>query len=273
MIFNEEHKLFLMNNYSKMGPKYCYEMLKVGDIKSITSFANRIGLKREKYDWISDFWPISPKSAYTLGFITGDGCIELRNNVPVQMFIGISKNDGDHLYNNCFNFTKWNIYYPKRQKNQQKQVKFAIHNKELCTKFVELGLHTKSKTFPIKLLSEIPEELQHYFLLGFFDADGSISYRNKSLQPTIKFAGPYDFDWSIIQKMIKHISPEIESYVSIYKHVIKNHKHSQLAIHKNIHCYKIYKYWYKNYHNDSIGLKRKHDKFLPLVNKMQNLNH
>lgn len=195
----KQEKQFLIDNYSTKGIDFCSEYLNIPR-KSLVKSANYLGLKLEKYNYIKDFYPITPKSAYALGFINGDGYLGDDGSISIEINI----NDGIELQK-IFNFTKWRTY-TRQRKNWQEQIKFNITSIDLYYWFIKHKFN--KKTYQLPDINFIPEEYIHLFILGLFDADGSIMLKKK-YYGTFQISSNYDYDWSGLINILNPIVNKI----------------------------------------------------------------
>lgn len=194
--------------------------------------------------------PFSPKSVYTLGFISGDGHISSKTNAITIEF----KTEDAEDIDNILMFTPWKKYY--RQREHWKQTtSYHICNDILNKWLRDFGFVNKSYIMP-SIVNIIPEDLLHYFLLGLFDADGNINVRKiyRKHYGKLSISSTKEYLW--------------DDLLSIYEDKIG----VKFLIYRTSHCstinlsdresvFKFYDYLYQNYDKDQIGMTRKHDKF------------
>lgn len=123
----------------------------------------------------------SPEKAYILGFILGDSCISDRNIEitlsieDMEILTFIQKNIGG-----CFR----NYYDMNKEKRKFPKSKMIVGNKPILNdlKTKSGGNLKEDRHIPV-----ISEKLERYLLLGFFDAEGCVTYgkrkdRNRTWQ-------------------------------------------------------------------------------------------
>ena len=213
-----------------------------------------------KYDYIKDFFPITEKSAYTLGFIFGDGYLQYRYDNYRMLEIMIVSSDGIEL-EKTFDFTNWKSQIKQRE-NRKEQIRFYINNTELCKHLAKLGFKDKSKIFP-DITKFIPDKYIHIFLQGYIDADGSIFM--KKCGSIFHITSGLDFDWTNLLKLIHTKVNNLTSF-KIFKH--KNNKGyglSRIVCQHSKQNVKFLDYIYQD--GNKYGLSRKYNEYLKLKEK------
>ena len=174
--WQENEIYFLIQNYPNFGLNYCIDKLNLSKqaIKSkICSLKLNIEIE-DKTD-ISIFKNINNKeSSYILGLLWADGNI---NNNFRNYEVGISANKEDMLeiedtIMKTGNWKKYNIKGKLRNNICKDTICYKIRFKKLYNIFKDYEYEQKSNISPTKLLSKIPDKLQHYFFLGIVDGDG-----------------------------------------------------------------------------------------------------
>jgi hypothetical protein len=146
----------------------------------------------------------SADKAYFAGLIKADGYIDkARNRVAIRL----QEKDIELLEKFCdvlgFSHSRLNRISPRRD-GQSTHVEFSLTNEQLVSPLLDI----KSKEFLIK----VPDEFAFDFIRGYFDGDGSISYRNlKKLHFAISIMGsPND------SSMLEYIMDKIPGFTKIY---------------------------------------------------------
>lgn len=278
----------LKENYSTNGPEYCSTLLKRTK-QSVSAKAFKIGLKvpislkskiqseasnkhtTNKYKvkshlFISNF---TKESIYIMGLLFADGCIfsnETIGNKKNKILLNIVAEDGDSLFNTFCATGEWARHY-KAAKDRKKQMRISTSNRPLVHFLLDHGYCPNSKTSPNKLISLFPEHLKHYWFRGFVDGDGCFGFYPQKRVKMFSITGPYDQDWSFITDLFKSLL--INTY-SIRKEITKcGHKYSQMRISNKDGIIKIGKFIYQNFPSDTIGLTRKYDKWMNIINHSQ----
>lgn len=143
-----------------------------------------------------DFFSRDTEEAlYWAGFIAADGCIRERKGIPVNLFIGLSSKDEEHLYKfkkhiNAENPIK--RYIVKNSKNNPKwndteTVQFELTSRKIVSDLLRFGITCrKTKTYIIPDWV-IVHPMRRHFIRGYFDGDGCISNAKHKDKPTPQF--------------------------------------------------------------------------------------
>lgn len=189
----------------------------------------------------------SPAKAYFLGFLKADGYVDKNRD---RVALRIQEKDVEILekFCDCLGFPHSRINKikarPMEGRNQSDHVEFAITNTQLVTPL----LNVKSK----EIFDKVPEEFSYDFIRGYFDGDGTISYRNmKKLYFSIAVVGsPSD------SHMLEYIMQRVEGFTKIY-----TDKRSDLPFLKSDNQVVIRRFRDLIYKDAYIYLTRKKTKF------------
>ena len=116
------------------------------------------------------------EKAYWLGFLYADGYIDKEKGFELTL----KESDYDHLikfqkFMQCDN----NIAY----RSQQKAYRIGIYSKKIAQDLINLGcFQAKSFTLKFPTSEQVPEDLIHHFMRGYFDGDGCITYGQGQLR-------------------------------------------------------------------------------------------
>lgn len=187
----------------------------------------------------------TPEKAYILGFLYADGCNDKKQN---RVTIQVGEKDKKILY-----FVKKQTSYSGpikfqkiENKNHQNRVILCFGSKNLCSILEKQGVVPPPKDFSIEFPSKkiMNEKLLKYFVLGFFDGDGSAFIKNG--KPVASFScASYNFIIKLKEFLLKkNISSSLyknkkrNSYeLTIYSKMnIKNF--TKLLYRKNLFCLK-----------------------------------
>lgn len=134
----------------------------------------------------------SEESAYWLGFFYADGCVSSSNRIE----IGLKQSDYLHL-EKLKNYLKWegDIEYRSESKSYRIMFKDGIIGNDLK----RLGcVPKKSLILEFPTEDQVPNNLIHHFVRGYFDGDGYIS--DPDLKPiNVQLLGTFNF----LQKFCK----------------------------------------------------------------------
>jgi hypothetical protein len=203
----------------------------------------------------------TPEISYILGFLWADGYIR---DDYVVMWLKID--DAEHIKHIFEKTGNWNIYY-RITKLGSKQMCFHTNNRFIYNFLVENDYLNKSKLSPDKILSNIPNELKHYFFRGYFDGDGTIYHSKKNYQNILNITSTYEQDWSTTENLFKklNIKYRLTKSSKINKKGILN-SCSRIVTQNKDGVIKFCDYIYNDFENDNIGLHRKFKIFIGIKN-------
>jgi intein-encoded DNA endonuclease-like protein len=277
-LFTQEQNDFLIQNYHKLGPVLCSEKLNL-TLQQIRSRAGKLklrldeeirkrirskaslGIKRNHKINSEQFFNIqSPEVAYFLGFMWADGNLRIRGH-QYAIVIECVSSDMDILIPIFDKLGTWGKY--NRQREGRKPQSIIITNNKPLVKFLqEYDYQSKSIASACKILSKIPEDLQHYWFRGLVDGDGCFYKPKKSIaQLDFSISSNYDQDWAYMENLCKKLG--INSY-KIIRRILnekKQYKCSEFKMVKINELDKLCYYIYNGYPNDRIGLFRKYEKW------------
>ena len=185
------------------------------------------------------------EKAYWLGFLYADGYV---NNNGIELTL--SEIDKEHIekFKNFLNASN-NLKY----KEQTKAYRLSIYSTKIAKDLTNLGCYkNKSLTLQFPTEEQVPKELIHHFMRGYFDGDGCICIPKAKYKPQRHFSviGTKDFldkyDEIILNLGVNKTKYSSEGQAYSVKHC------------GNIQVQKIYDFLYKN---ATIYLDRKYYKF------------
>ena len=113
--------------------------------------------------------------AYFLGLLFADGNVySARNRVQITL-----ANEDAYIlkaFANCIGYTG------KMYIDREKYSKLILPSKKMCADLTRLGC-TPNKSLTLQFPTEVPDELMHHFIRGYFDGDGHISKDKKLVKP------------------------------------------------------------------------------------------
>ena len=140
----------------------------------------------------------TPEKAYVLGFILADGCIE--QNDIVEVSVALKDKEVVDFISNTINSS---VFVDNTYDKKQRRFPKARTNKKIkdITKFTS-GRAKADRHYP-----RIKKDLERYLLLGFFDADGCITWgrrkdRNR-IWHKICFTSSYSLLYGVQQHLLK----------------------------------------------------------------------
>ena len=217
--WTEEDKLFVLNNYGKLGTRKCANLVNKS-IQSIATFAKNNKLrvdketisknileKKKKYEINKDlFINIShPQEAYVLGLLWSDGCLRNGKNGDNSIRLVLRTPDAIDVKNIIYHSGNWSEKTWIHKQNKNEGTKYACCDKVFYNFLKDLDFLEKSWKSANKVLALIPMYLRHYWWRGYFDGDGYIAIDAKNITIT----SSYDQDWSFINFLNENMKPKI----------------------------------------------------------------
>lgn len=153
-----------------------------------------------KYIINHDFFSVidTEQKAYLLGIIYSDGYLNPKLNT---LTINLVEDDKPLLetLNRLVNLDR-NLRFIKPRKDTHKiQYQMTVTSKQITSDLIKLGV-TNNKSLTITYPNFIPENLEHHFMRGVFDGDGSVSI-GKRLNPQFSLSGNEIFVSEYITQM------------------------------------------------------------------------
>lgn len=199
----------------------------------------------QKQHVFNPFKTSNPTSAYLLGYILGDGNINIRRNNYYTL--NITSKDYAHI-NQIKNIFDDTIKLSEHTKNNHKAWSLTIVDQDVCNDLIKLGIKPRKSYADSTINFEWLGNNFNHFIRGLFDADGCIRIKSSnSLEFTI--AGNHSY----INEIYNHMSNQWSCYKS------KNENISILnKLWSNTDKRDFYKYLYTN---ATIWLQHKRDIF------------
>lgn len=210
----------------------------------------------------------NPIVAYTLGLIWADGTIS-KNGYSISIDCKYDdKLDSDYntIKNIINKIGSWNEYirtrHDKRTDKYYHSCSFSTSNKYLVKFLNKMDYSNKSSVSPDKILNHIPIELQHHFIRGYFDGDGSLFVKGNTY--TLCISSSYDYNWDFMIDL--GLSLGVEYYnVRNYIHKTKNSRSSSYNIQNKICISKLCDWMYID--SNDLRFDRKYQKYLIIKSK------
>jgi len=203
----------------------------------------------------------TPEAAYILGILWADGYLYIRprkwSGSINEIRLSIVQEDFEDIRDVFMKTGKW-ATPTFQQKERKRQVHCVTSNKHLAKFLLENDYRSKTYVSADKILSHVPEHLQHYWFRGLIDGDGCFTF-GKSYRFSICSA--YEQDWSYVETLFKHLGIKYSIYRSISS---KGHKFSTINIVNRAGIKNLGEYIYAGYASDRIGLTRKYDKYVSM---------
>jgi hypothetical protein len=206
-----------------------------------------------------------PEVAYLLGIFYADGCIRNTSRSKNTMSLTSKTSDAITIYDSIMKTGKWKFYSYKRATGSVSY--FKLNSRKLITFLRENDYEEKSTRSADKILSKIPAHLRSYWFRGFLDGDGFIRSRAGS-GCELGFAGDIRQDWHFMEELCKQLNIEYKIIKQEYKTKTgKIYRGSTFSIYNTINSLTILNYIYQNRDADKIGLYRKYEKYLSIIDK------
>lgn len=152
------------------------------------------------YHEFFDRW--TPESAYYFGLLAADGCIGGYLETTIQLSL-IDYEMVLNFKNVIQSSNKINTY---TDKNQHISHRFNTTSKHMTDRLKSQGIVPR-KSLILKWSHSCPDELIHHLIRGYFDGDGSISYRQKNKRAMqLDFCGTEHFLFGISKTIEKHLN-------------------------------------------------------------------
>jgi intein/homing endonuclease len=189
------------------------------------------------------------KSAYVLGWIVSDGCINYIPKKKYEIRFELKDFDAIRLIRQLMDS---NHPIHKRQDKNSVLYGLFINNKKLVKQLLDLGI-TPNKTYRLHF-PKIPHEYKKHFIRGFFDGDGSAFLLNKTKnrkQLNSMFC-------SVSKEFLKEIGEFLREEIDLIPKIYKEKENFYKLRYGGKESVALYKYLYEQAH---FYLKRKKEIF------------
>lgn len=202
---------------------------------------------------------MNKETAYCLGFIWADGYLWSKpSKHQYKVMIEIIKTDYDILLPIFLLYHKGGTTYRHRP-NRQPQGRFEFSHKKHFEQLVQWGYLSKSIQSPS--LNHIPKNVLHYWWRGYIDGDGCYYKHSTNSLKQFTIGSSYEQDWSTTQDWLRLLHVKY----SVSRRIHSNSKSSIIRVCSKKGITSIFEYVYPNRIFDGIGLRRKYDKGLTIV--------
>lgn len=235
----------IINKYN-VNMSYIFDLLKKFNVET-----NRNGIVQRKHEINEDYFEKidTEAKAYFLGLIYADGCIH-RNSLRLSL----KKEDGYIIYELAKQLNAELCVKEVKSGYDTDMMSLTVFRKKLVNDLKRKGINY-NKTFDLKFSDEniVPKHLQHHFVRGFFDGDGTIGFNKANKNYYVGFIGTKE----MLSKIL-----EIHKSFGYNSKLYKNRKSNKIY---EVHfggifaTQKWFEYMYKNAH---IYLKRKFQRFV-----------
>ncbi len=204
------------------------------------------------------FLNMTDEDCYIIGFIMADGHLREDNN---SILITLAEIDVNILRKMSFYIMSKDTvkFIKKRNEREQNKNSFAIYNKCLYNRLVNIGVKPGRKTGKEKFIDFGNDDKTNAFIRGYFDGDGCVRVYKRKYKKVY-----YDKVKVTFTCANKKMLLNLKSY--LIRHGIKIPKH---AIYPKEGCYSldfssidsVHKFGNLIYKNSSMHLERKYNKF------------
>ncbi len=204
------------------------------------------------------FLDMTDEDCYIIGYIMADGHLREDNN---SILITLADVDSDILKRMSIYVMSKNTvkFIPKRIPTEQNKSSFAIYNKCLYNRLVDIGIEPGRKTGKERFINFDDDSKTNAFIRGYFDGDGCIRVYKRKYKET-----EYDKVKISFTCANKKLLEDLKIY--LMAHGIKIPPN---AIYSKEGCYSldfssinsVYKFGKLIYKNSSMHLERKYNKF------------
>ncbi len=200
-------------------------------------------------------------SSYTLGLLWSDGYLRKRSNRNhYEIIIECITDDMDEFSLVLDKTYKWN-YYSRCRPDRKPITRASFSDKKLNLYLLDKDYDNKSFKSPNKILSTIPKELIKYFILGVIDGDGCFYFNKKYGSRQFTITGTLNQDWSSFEEIFNNL----EVTYKILRFPSNKTGYSQIRILNRKNIKKLGDYIYSDRDINSIGLLRKYEKYLSII--------
>lgn len=227
--------------------------------------------KNQKYNDVNSlfFKKInSEESAYFLGFLYADGCVQIKNSAYI---VSLKLKSNDQCIIEKFRdimspSSPIKSYEDKHTQNTYSY--FRINQKEICDQLISHGC-VPNKSLILEFPKTVPDELIRHFLRGYSDGDGCI-YVNHVKN---KYGIPYDNTiWKIVstrqfcEQTAKIIKEQLDISCSLSLARPKNNQiTTTLVVGGNLQSKKVLDWLYQG---TTLYLPRKYEKYQEFIQSL-----
>ena len=183
---------------------------------------------------------------------------EDRNNNQVSL--SIKKEDFVKIKNHFESQASWNFTTCVRGGNRKDRMDATISDIFLKKFFYNMDYHKKSSAVgPSKILKFLGEDLEHHFIRGWFDGDGSFyNHRKRVCDNRAAITSDKNENWDALT--------EIYDKLKIKYTISRTDHSSHVNVSKEDGFNKLFKYMYAD--DEGAFLPRKKDRFLAYFKRM-----
>lgn len=217
----------------------------------------------------SFFKTITHDSAYVLGWIASDGCVQYIPNKSYKIRLELKDKDVLEDIKRLID-TDTEIYTTSRHTGRigltgksdvlSELYLLQISSKKMVKNLLDLGIHP-NKTKRNKVPKEITDEFMKDFILGYFDSDGSIYVEERGKYKRLK-----TYICSCTREILEQFGAFLKSEIGIIPKIYQENPKGYAPLYKLMYSskesYALCRYLYKD---AKTFLKRKHDVYINSV--------
>lgn len=193
--------------------------------------------------------------AYFLGLLYADGNVSNKKQTTVRLTLIEEDRHILEQFKKELNYNCPLSYHKSNNKKQKNTFTLYICNYKMKENLINKGcIPKKSLILKFPTLEQVPIDLIHHFIRGYFDGDGCICIK-----------GTPNFSILSTENMINNINIIFNKYTNIGIKIPRLHNNKinrEYRISGNIQLKKIYDFLYKN---ANFYLQRKYNKFQTLL--------
>lgn len=193
------------------------------------------------------FKTITRESAYVLGWVASDGCIQYIPNKKYSLRFELKDYD---ILTTIKDLMKTNI--PIRKREEKNTYLLVINNKKIIKSLLDLNM-TPNKTYKLQM-PHIDKKYYPDFIRGYFDGDGSV-YLNKHNKNAPQLVS---YICSVNKNFLKAIGNYLREEIDI---IPKIHEESPGFYKLKYGAKESYAFYKLIYNDTDLYLKRKKDIF------------
>lgn len=229
--WTEEELQYLRDNYKTKTYKELAKEL--GRSKAAIDLKiNRMRLVKSKYEYDHSFFKDiqTEVQAYWCGFIMADGCVSINEKInSCEVCIKLQAVDADHLrkFNKSIKgnvpvtlFDDWTILPGKTEKTVSHQCQIRLYSEEMFHDLTKYGI-IPNKSLVKQFPTNIPDNLMNHFIRGYFDGNGSISFKENKTKVCSFNSGSEDFIKGLHEYLNKYVCKTSAIYKSKKAHVYR----------------------------------------------------
>lgn len=203
----------------------------------------------------------NPIACYFLGLFWADGSVEYYKNKSGEIYGRMTMILVENDFSDVISFLQkdqWSLGI-RHPKNRKTVLQCRTSEYQYIRFLIDHDYHIKSGASAYKILLKIPDHLKHYWWRGYFDGDGSFNFK-KGNKYGFGISACLDQNWNFCENLMNELN--ISYFIS--KRETEAGNSSELVVNNFEGVKKFANFIYDGYESDSIGLKRKYQKWVKL---------